>query len=261
MKRSCLALVLITGAAMAADLSFAPYRAERLPKAEVNAIPRGFRLSFNNEEGKDNYAIAIADTGGMIVPAQHKLVMKLRGDAKNKNTRVDVHILTAQDGKLITHRARAVTGDGTGDRNLILGLDSDFHLADGQWNLRQIKVHLNGRDNPNGFSALEVRDLRIVAPDELGVAGGFVVIPTPEQVSSRRRPRAAQAALPSPGLAKPVPVFFDLDNEDIEAFISIRQSGKQPPERNRHDGFRGYLLKGAEGLVELVASPEQAEII
>ncbi|MGI5922823.1 MAG: hypothetical protein ACOX9E_02655 [Lentisphaeria bacterium] len=261
MKRSCLALVLITGAAIAADLSFAPYRAKNLPKAEVNAIPRGFRLSFNNEEGKDNYAIAIADTGGMIVPAQHKLVMKLRGDAKNKNTRVDVHILTAQDGKLITHRARAVTGDGTGDRNLILGLDSDFHLADGQWNLRQIKVHLNGRDNPNGFSALEVRDLRIVAPDELGVAGGFVVIPTPEQVSSRRRPRAAQAALPSPGLAKPVPVFFDLDNEDIEAFISIRQSGKQPPERNRHDGFRGYLLKGAEGLVELVANPEQAEII
>lgn len=31
--------------------------------------------------------------------------------------------------------------------------------------------------------------------------------------------------------------------------------------RNHHDGFRGYLLKGAAGLVELVASPDQAEIV
>ena len=167
MKCTCLALLLITGATIAADLTFAPYLAEHLPKSELTVIPRGFRLSFSNEEGKDNYAIAIGSTGGLIVPAQHKLVMILRGHAKNKNTSVAVHILTAQDasGKLVTHYSKAVSGDGTADRTLILGLDSDFHLADAQWDLRQIKIHLNGRDNPNGFSALDVRDLRIAAPD------------------------------------------------------------------------------------------------
>ena len=263
MKCACLALLLITGATIAADLTFAPYLAEHLPKSELTVIPRGFRLSFSNEEGKDNYAIAIASTGGLIVPAQHKLVMILRGHAKNKNTSVAVHILTAQDGsdKLVTHYSKSVSGDGTDDRTLILGLDSDFHLADAQWDLRQIKIHLNGRDNPNGFSALDVRDLRIAAPDELGVAGDFVVMPTPEQVLPRNRPAPAPAAMPSPGLPKPVTVFFDLDNEDVDAFIAIKQSGVQPPERNHHDGFRGYLLKGAEGLVELVASPDHAEVV
>lgn len=263
MKCACLALLLITGAAIAADLPFAPYQAKHLPTAELTTIPRGFRLSFNNQEGKDNYAIAIANTGGMIVPAQHKLVMKLRGHAKNKNTSVAVHILTAQDGsdKWTTHYSKSVSGDGTDDRTLILGLDSDFHLADAQWDLRQIKIHLNGRENPNGFSALDVRDLRIAAPDELGVAGDFVVMPTPEQLPPRNRPAPAPATLPSPGLTKPVTVFFDLDNEDRAAFIARKQSGIQPPERNNHDGFRGYLLKGAEGLVELVEEPDLAEIV
>ena len=65
MKCTCLALLLITGATIAADLSFAPYQAKHLPKSELTVIPRGFRLTFHNEEGKDNYAIAIASTGGV----------------------------------------------------------------------------------------------------------------------------------------------------------------------------------------------------
>ena len=267
---------------MSRGYHFIVWRTPELPKGELEQDGNWFKLSMRTTAGTRNYTIAIGNTPDVQVPAQYKLVFKIRGGRLNRNTRIDVHILTdpGDGGKWLTHRANDFSGDSQDWRTVVMGLDSDFHLADAMWKVVQVKFHLNGDRNPNGYSEIEVKDIRFVGAESLGPEGvNYIVRMNQGLKRSIMLPNASAEEENAPSVRQPVAVYFDLDNEDMEAFVPLRNAEKAYREENMDAGFRGLLLKGADGryrgqgtagleflnseshLLELVGKAEDADVI
>ncbi len=231
---------------MAHGYQFFVWQSPELPKGKIEQDGKRFKLSMTKTAGTRNYTIAIGNTPNVQVPSQYKLAFKIRGGKLNRNTRIGVHILTDPgDGKTwITHRAGDFSGDSQDWRTVVMGLDSDFHLADATWKVVQVKFHLNGDKNPNSYSEIEVKDIRFVSAEELGPEGvNYIVKMNQRLKTAMLHPIYAS----SRGLLeKPVAVYFDLDNEDMEAFIPPKNTEKVYHERNLDGGFRGLLMRGMD---------------
>ena len=108
----------------------------------------------------------------------------------------------------------------------------------------QVKFHLHGDKNPNSYSEIEVKDIRFVSAEELGPEGvNYIVKMNQRLKTAMLHPIYAS----SRGLLeKPVAVYFDLDNEDMEAFIPPKNTEKVYHERNLDGGFRGLLMRGMD---------------
>lgn len=261
---------------MAYGYQFIVWRTPELPKGEIEQDGNWFKLSMNKTAGTRNYTIAIGNTPDVQVPAQYKLAFKIRGGKLNRNTRIGVHILTdpGAGGKWVTHRADEFSGDSQDWRTVVMELDSDFHLADAMWKVMQVKFHLNGDKNPNGYSEIEVKDIRFVGAEELGPEGVDYIVRMNQNLK-----QSMMISDENTG-AKPVAVYFDLDNEDMEAFVPLKDAKEAFRESNMDNGFRGLLLRGTDGrnrglgmtgldvlqepenhLLELVTKAEEADVI
>ncbi len=261
---------------MAHGYQFTVWQSPELPKGTIEQDGNWFKLSMTKTAGTRNYTIAIGNTPNVQVPSQYKLAFKIRGGKLNRNTRIGVHILTdpGADKKWVTHRADEFSGDSQDWRTVVMGLDSDFHLADAMWKVVQVKFHLNGDKNPNGYSEIEVKDIRFVGAEELGPEGVDYI------VRMNQRLKAAMMNSPENTETKPIAVYFDLDNEDVEAFIPPRNTKEVYHERNMDNGFRGLLMRGMDNryrgqgtvgpdmvlpdeahLMELVEKAEDADVI
>ncbi|MBR5024950.1 MAG: hypothetical protein IKX48_07775, partial [Victivallales bacterium] len=265
---------------MAQGYQFIVWQSPELPKGEIEQDGNWFKLSMRKTAGTRNYTIAIGNTPDVQVPAQYKLAFKIRGGKLNRNTRIGVHILTdpGAGNKWITHRADEFSGDSQDWRTVVMGLDSDFHLADAMWKVVQVKFHLNGDKNPHGYSEIEVKDIRFVGAEELGPEGVDYVIKM-----NQRLKIAMQHPIYTSSTElreRPVAVYFDLDNEDMEAFIPPRNTKDVYHEANMDNGFRGLLLRGTDNryrgqgtagfdvllpneshLMELVENSDDADVI
>ncbi|MBR4370179.1 MAG: hypothetical protein IKS92_03980, partial [Victivallales bacterium] len=117
---------------MAQGYQFIVWQSPELPKGEIEQDGNWFKLSMRKTAGTRNYTIAIGNIPDVQVPAQYKLAFKIRGGRLNRNTRIGVHILTDPGAgkKWVTHRADEFSGDSQDWRTVVMGLDSDFHLAD-----------------------------------------------------------------------------------------------------------------------------------
>ncbi len=259
---------------------FIVWQSPELPKGEIEQDGNWFKLSMRKTAGTRNYTIAIGNTPDVQVPAQYKLAFKIRGGKLNRNTRIGVHILTdpGAGNKWVTHRADEFSGDSQDWRTVVMGLDSDFHLADAMWKVVQVKFHLNGDKNPHGYSEIEVKDIRFVGAEQLGPEGVDYVVKM-----NQRLKIAMQHPIYTSSTElreRPVAVYFDLDNEDTEAFIPPRNSKEVYHESNMDNGFRGLLLRGTDNryrgqgtagldvllpneshLMELVENAEDADVI
>ena len=275
--RSVIGLLLVVNVLQ--GYHFTVWQSPQLPKGEIEQDGNRFKLSMRKTAGTQNYTIAIGSTPDVQVPAQYKLAFKFRGGRLNRNTRIAVHILTDPgDGKpWVTHRAGEFSGDSPDWRTVVMGLDSDFHLADATWKVVQVKFHLHGDKNPNIYSEIEVKDIRFVGAEELGPEGVNYTVKM-----NRRLKRAMQHPVYTSDqvLQKPVAVYFDLDNEDMEAFIPLKNMKDVYHERNMDGGFRGLLMRGMDNryrgqgtvgldvllpneshLMELVDKAEDADVI
>ena len=176
-KYYCLAClwVMLT---MAHGYQFSVWQSPELPKGKIEQDGKRFKLSMTKTAGTRNYTIAIGNTPDVQVPSQYKLAFKIRGGKLNRNTRIGVHILTdpGAGNNWVTHRAGEFSGDSQDWRTVVMGLDSDFHLADAMWKVVQVKFHLNGDKNPHGYSEIEVKDIRFVSAEELGPEGVDYVV-------------------------------------------------------------------------------------
>ena len=265
---------------MAHGYQFSVWQSPELPKGQIEQDGKRFKLSMMKTAGTRNYTIAIGNTPDVQVPSQYKLAFKIRGGKLNRNTWIGVHILTDPgDGKKwITHRAGEFSGDSQDWRTVVMGLDSDFHLADATWKVVQVKFHLNGDKNPNSYSEIEVKDIRFVSAEELGPEGVNYIV----KMNQRLKMAMLHPIYASSRdlLEKPVAVYFDLDNEDMEAFIPPKNTEKVYHERNLDSGFRGLLMRGMDNryrgqgtvglevllpneahLMELVEKAEDADVI
>ena len=224
---------------MAHGYQFSVWQSPELPKGKIEQDGKRFKLSMTKTAGTRNYTIAIGNTPDVQVPSQYKLAFKIRGGKLNRNTRIGVHILTdpGAGNNWVTHRAGEFSGDSQDWRTVVMGLDSDFHLADAMW-----KVVMNQRlkiamQHPIYTSSTELRE-------------------------------------------RPIAVYFDLDNEDVQAFIPPRNTKEVYHELNMDNGFRGLLLRGTDNryrgqgttgldvllpneshLMELVENAEHADVI
>ena len=265
---------------MAQGYQFIVWQSPELPKGEIKQDGNWFKLSMSKTAGTRNYTIAIGNTPDVQVPSQYKLAFKIRGGKLNRNTRIGVHILTDPGAgkKWMTHRATEFSGDSQDWRTVVMGLDSDFHLADATWKVVQVKFHLNGDKNPNSYSEIEVKDIRFVGAEELGPEGVDYTV----KMNQRLKTAMLHPVYMSSDrlLEKPVAVYFDLDNEDTEAFIPPRNTEEVYHERNMDSGFRGLLMRGMDNryrgqgtvglevllpneahLMELVNKAEDADVI
>ncbi len=221
-------------------LAFVPWQTDDLPQANLALNERGFSLSFHKKEGSRNYALAIGNVpANTVVPAQYKISFQMKGGALNKNTLMDLSLAVAapNSGEWITKYSDSVSCDCKTWKTIIMGLDSHFNLSDALWDVKQIKFHLRGGQNPNGFTSAEVRNVRIVPASELGPEGLEYQVRMPPSLKERLHSDA-------PPLVR---VHFDLDNEDRGAFIPQDPNGNGLREKNFHDGFRGFLLRGVDG--------------
>ena len=277
-----LAVSLLLVVNMSQGYHFIVWQSPELPKGEIEQDGNKFKLSMRTTAGTRNYTIAIGNTPDVQVPAQYKLVFKIRGGRLNRNTRVGIHILTdpGNGGKWMTHRATEFSGDSQDWRTVVMGLDSDFHLSDAMWKVVQVKFHLNGDRNPNGYSEIEVKDIRFANAESLGPEGvNYIVRMNQSLKQAMIQPNASAEETQAAKNQKPVAVYFDLDNEDMEAFVPLKDSKMAYHEANMDAGFRGLLLKGVDGryrgqgtaglevmdswshLLEMVDKAEDADVI
>lgn len=139
----------------------------------------GFSMTLKNT-AKQNHAIAFANFN-QNAAAQEKLIFRLKGDKSNGNAFLNVELLYAKGKEWITARSPTIPVRNGEFKNHVFGLDTDFKLGDGVYQLRQIKFVLNTDPNPPGSAAsIRVEDVRIVSADELSASGtDFIVVPFP----------------------------------------------------------------------------------
>ncbi len=120
-------------------------------------------------------------------------------------------------------------------QTVVLGLDTDFRLADAFWEIEEITFRVEE-------GAAEVREVRVASQAELSGAAKFLVIP-PEN-----------RALPAEH-ADLCRVYFDFDNLDAVPHFN------GAPDPVPYQGFRDRLLEGSESVIRRVDTPEEADVI
>jgi len=210
----------------------------------------GCKITLKNT-AKNNYVIALAQLDRKAA-AQQKLVFRMRGRASNGNAFLTASLVFEADGKWDGRNSPSIPVRNAEFKTVVFGLDADFKFSDALWNLKQLKFVLNGAGNPAGSVAeVEIEDVRIVSADELSGGGAdFLVVPFP-------KPQADHSV---PGVT-PVRVWFDFDNDDLSGRVQSRVSPGVIEDAVPTAGFRALLLEHAEGIVELAASPEAADVI
>lgn len=210
----------------------------------------GCTISLTNT-AKNNYVIALAGLDRRAA-AQQKLAFRVRGKAANGGAHLTACLVVDRNGRWDNINAPGIEVRNDEFKSVVLGLDTDFSLGDALWNLKQLKFVLNGSGNPAGSTAeVEIENVRIVSADELSGAGAdFLVVPFPKKPESRAVPGVT-----------PVKVWFDFDNDDLSGRVQSRVSPGVIDDEVPTAGFRSRLLAGAEGIVELASSPEEADVL
>jgi len=195
------------------------------------------RAKRTDEKVVKTGALAIADVNREMW-THNRLTMTVRS-LNGKRVGVGVSVSHPNgSGKVVMSSAPGVEISGRAWRQVVLGLDTDFGLGDGNVKIVQVKIgawvsHWKRGDE----GGIEVKDLRLCGPGE--VASSDVWRKGDDFVSVPFRPLPKPAV--APGALK---VYFAFDNEDVIESIHRR---KKLTDRQQFAGFREILLEHLEG--------------
>ncbi len=213
-----------------------------------------FKMTLiNSVEGK-NYATALSQCD-INAAAQKKIMFRCRGSKSNISAYLTPMILVQAAGKKWkTYRGPRLKITNSVFRNFVMGLDSDFHLSDSTWNIRQIKFAISNTSNVKGKKTeIEITDFRLADADDTMSAIGSEFIVVPAKKSS-----SAVSSFPGGN----VKIFFDFDNDDLTTRITNRKSKQKDVIDNLQTlGFRAMLLEPVSDLTKIVDKPSDADVI
>lgn len=190
---------------------------------------------------------ASALTGKTTVHAQHNLRFVIRGGGTACDVRVVPELILAEGKESRTVRAAPVLLTGTDHKTVTLEVGQDFGLGDAFYQVREIRFAVSGKAG----SVLWITGIRMGDRDVISATGTGMRV-----YSAYRRP----APRSIPGL-KPLRVYFELDNNDLDPHIRRWRAQEMAPDPNPSGGFRALLLQNADGIAELAESPEHADVI
>lgn len=209
-------------------------------------------LSFPEQGGKvknQNGILTLALEGkgrcaaeaqmNLSVPAQYKLAFTVQ-EKGGRGALLSVRIATKKNGKSVFSPWKKVSLYPL-EQNVVLGLDSEFGLSDGMWQMSSIQFLFESLS----AASAEVKDIRVVSSDSLAGNSVFRVVPAGEKRVFRPRPDATC-------------VYFEFDNDDLRDSVRVQKEVLyDPPSWS----FREMLLENAEREIRIVKSPEEADVI
>lgn len=205
-------------------------------------------------QGRNNCAVTIkkgAVTAVLPVKftahAQHILLFVLRGNSVNCDAGVVPEIVVKQRAGVNTCRARAISVKGTGTQTVKLEISTGFGLGDAFYDIQEIRFHVSGKNGSKVF----ISGIRCGSRDDLSGSGNGIRVYSAYKAPAKRT---------IPGLT-PVKVYFELDNNDLDQHIRDWKANEFAPDPNFSGGFRQLLLENADGIVELAATPEEADAV
>lgn len=212
--------------------------------------PEGFTLTLKRNDLDGAAAIQICHDIDREVHSQYRLQFSCR--VANGKSVVLQPLLSYQEGTKSVMRFGPkldVRGDAWTDH--VFPLDSTFQLGDSVYSLRQLKLSVSISGAPAGTEAqFEVRNIRIVPPDETGLESGRNEVIVHPLV----RPQPA----PAPDAVK---VFFHFDNEDLATRYDGRGHYRKMHDNQAYPGFRDVLVETVRREIRPVATPEEADAI
>ncbi|MBO5991916.1 MAG: hypothetical protein J6R00_09715, partial [Lentisphaeria bacterium] len=205
-------------------------------------------------QGKNGCAVTVkSGEVSAVLPAkftahaQHILQFVLRGGAENCDAAVTPEITVNQRIGVNTYRAKPITVKGIGTQTVKLEISTGFGLGDAFYDIKQVKFTVSGKQGTKVY----ISGIRCGNKDELSGSGDGIRVYSAYKAPAKRV---------IPGLA-PVKVYFELDNNDLDQHIYRWRAREMAPDPNHSGGFRQLLLDNADGIVELAATPEEADAI
>lgn len=240
--KSFVPLVLLCGLLSAVENGFLFQKQESASGVVTPTGDRAARIRLNS-----GTVAASVLTGNTTVHAQHNLRFVMRGGGTACDVRVVPElVLTAGKGSR-TVRAAPVPLAGTDHKTVTLEVGQDFGLGDAFYQVREIRFDVSGKAG----SVLWISGIRMGDRDAISGTGTGMRV-----CSTYRRPAPRRV----PGL-KPLRIYFELDNNDLDPHIRRWRAQEMTPDPNPSGGFRALLMQNADGIVELAESPERADVI
>jgi len=209
-----------------------------------------FLVSLKRNEEEAPAAVQICTNIDKVMHSQSHLMFTCRG--YNDNPVTMQILLSYMDGKKSVMRfGPRFTIKGNVWHDYDLPLDVNFRLGDGDFHLWQLKFAVNITGAKAGASAgMEMRNIQICLPGEAGVSSGRAdVIVQPQTRKTIEK------------VSNPLKIFCQFDNEDDGTVFSGRSKYGEIRDSNPYRGYRWVLFSSVESLVELVLSPEEADVI
>ncbi len=202
---------------------------------------------------------AVVKTGALAIAnvnremwTHNRFVMNVRS---LNGRRVNVGISVSHpdgSGKTVMSSVPGIDVSGSGWRQIVLGLDTDFGLGDRNIKIVQVKIGAWVSDWRSGDEGgIEVKGLRFCGPGEVADSSAWRAGDTFVSVPAKLRPPAVVAE-------DSLKVYFALDNEDVipsrhkrKGFFDVRQDA----------GFRERLLEDLDGKAVVTTNLVSADVI
>ncbi len=227
----------------------APGKGAEYDFKNISAEEFSLGIKRNSENGKA--AIIVCSNIDRAIHSQHKLQFSCRV-AKGDQPVMVKPIISYLEGKrsvMCWGPGLVVKGSTWKDYNF--SLDSTYKLADAVYQFRQLKfgVSIDGA-KPGTEVLLEVRNIRIVSPDDAGNNTGLNEVIVHPQKKAEAKP-AADA----------LKVFVHFDNDDLATVYDGRGRMRNLKDNQAYPGFRHLLFETVSKDVALVKTPEEAQLI
>ncbi len=202
---------------------------------------------------------AVVKTGALAIAninremwTHNKFVMNVRS-LNGRRVHVNISISHPDaSGKTVMSSAPSVDVAGSGWRQIVFGLDSDFALGDRNIKIVQVKIGAWVSDWRSGEEGgIEVKGLRFCGPSEVTTStvwregDTFVSVPAKQQ-------------LPTVPAKDALKVYFALDNEDV---IPAYHKRKGFLDARQDSGFRERLLEHLDGKAVVSTNLVSADVI
>lgn len=227
-----------------------------LSAADINGIFKRTETTAGivAPQGKNGCSVQISSGAATAVfpvkfnaHAQHILLFVLRGDSVTCDAQVEVEIKVNQRIGVNVYRSKPIAVKGIETRTEKLEISTGFGLGDAFYNVEELRFIVTGKSG----SKLYISGIRCGNRDELTGSGDGIRVYSAYKAPAKRV---------IPGLA-PRKVYFELDNNDLDQHIYRWRAREMAPDPNHSGGFRQLLLDNADGIVELAATPEEADVV
>lgn len=213
--------------------------------------PEEFSILIKRNSIDANATAQVCSNIDKAIHSQHKLQFSCRLSSGNHPVILKPVISYKNDKKTVTCWGPSIIVRGSTWKDHLLPLDSTYKLGDAVYNFRQLKfgVKLDGAKSGTEVK-LDVKNIKIVSADNAGHSSGLNEIIV--------HPKKKIDIQPAPDALK---VFVHFDNEDLATVYDGRSRLRNIKDNQDYPGFRYLLFEKVQKDVQLVYTPEEAQLI